>query len=150
MKAVIQRVSQSSVTINEQVAAQIQNGLLVLIGIEDADNQEDINWLTSKIANLRIFGDENDVMNLSLKDIDGEMIVVSQFTLHALTKKGNRPSYIKASKPEIAIPLYESFVKQMEIELGKKVQTGKFGADMKVSLVNDGPVTIIIDTKNKE
>ena len=150
MKAVIQRVSQSSVTINEQVVAQIQNGLLVLIGIEDADNQEDINWLTSKIANLRIFGDENEVMNLSLKDIDGEMIVVSQFTLHALTKKGNRPSYIKASKPEIAIPLYESFVNQMEIELGKKIQTGKFGADMKVSLVNDGPVTIIIDTKNKE
>lgn len=150
MKAVIQRVSQSSVTINEQVAAQIQNGLLVLIGIEDADNQEDINWLTSKIANLRIFGDENEVMNLSLKDIDGEMIVVSQFTLHALTKKGNRPSYIKASKPEIAIPLYESFVNQMEIELGKKIQTGQFGADMKVSLINDGPVTIIIDTKNKE
>jgi len=150
MKAVIQRVSQSSVTINEQVVAQIQNGLLVLIGIEDADNQEDINWLTSKIANLRIFEDENDVMNLSLKDIDGEMIVVSQFTLHALTKKGNRPSYIKASKPEVAIPLYEAFVKQMEIELGKKVQTGQFGADMKVSLVNDGPVTIIIDTKNKE
>lgn len=150
MKAVIQRVSRSSVTINEQVVAQIQNGLLVLIGVEDADNQEDINWLTSKIANLRIFGDENEVMNLSLKDIDGEMIVVSQFTLHALTKKGNRPSYIKASKPEIAIPLYESFVNQMEIELGKKVQTGQFGADMKVSLVNDGPVTIIIDTKNKE
>ena len=150
MKAVIQRVSQSSVTINEQVVAQIQNGLLVLIGIEDADNQEDINWLTSKIANLRIFGDENEVMNLSLKDIDGEMIVVSQFTLHALTKKGNRPSYIKASKPEIAIPLYESFVNQMEIELGKKIQTGQFGADMKVSLINDGPVTIIIDTKNKE
>jgi D-tyrosyl-tRNA(Tyr) deacylase len=150
MKAVIQRVSRSSVTINEQVVAQIQNGLLVLIGVEDADNQEDINWLTSKIANLRIFGDENEVMNLSLKDIDGEMIVVSQFTLHALTKKGNRPSYIKASKPEIAIPLYESFVNQMEIELGKKIQTGQFGADMKVSLVNDGPVTIIIDTKNKE
>ena len=150
MKAVIQRVSRSSVTINEQVVAQIQNGLLVLIGVEDADNQEDINWLTSKIANLRIFGDENEVMNLSLKDIDGEMIVVSQFTLHAFTKKGNRPSYIKASKPEIAIPLYESFVNQMEIELGKKIQTGQFGADMKVSLVNDGPVTIIIDTKNKE
>ena len=125
-------------------------GLLVLVGIEDADNQDDINWLKSKIANLRIFGDENEVMNLSLKDINGEMIVVSQFTLHAATKKGNRPSYIKASKPEIAIPLYESFVKQMEIELGKKVQTGQFGADMKVSLVNDGPVTIIIDTKNKE
>ena len=150
MKAVIQRVSQSSVTINEEIVAQIQQGLLVLVGIEDADIQEDINWLTSKIANLRIFEDENEVMNLSLKDIDGEMIVVSQFTLHALTKKGNRPSYIKASKPEIAIPLYESFVQQMEKELGKKVQTGQFGADMKVSLVNDGPVTIIIDTKNKE
>ena len=150
MKAVIQRVSQSSVTINNEIVAQIQQGLLVLVGIEDADNQEDINWLTSKIANLRIFADENEVMNMSLKDIDGEMIVVSQFTLHALTKKGNRPSYIKASKPEIAIPLYESFVQQMEIELGKKVQTGQFGADMKVSLINDGPVTIIIDTKNKE
>lgn len=150
MKAVIQRVSQSSVTINNSIVAQIQHGLLVLIGIEDADNQEDINWLTSKIANLRIFEDENEVMNLSLKDINGEMIVVSQFTLHAATKKGNRPSYIKASKPEIAIPLYESFVHQMEIELGKKIQTGQFGADMKVSLINDGPVTIIIDTKNKE
>ena len=150
MKAVIQRVSQSSVTINNEIVAQIQQGLLVLVGIEDTDNQEDINWLTSKIANLRIFADENEVMNMSLKDIDGEMIVVSQFTLHALTKKGNRPSYIKASKPEIAIPLYESFVQQIEIELGKKVQTGQFGADMKVSLVNDGPVTIIIDTKNKE
>lgn len=150
MKAVIQRVSSASVEINKNSVAKIDIGLLVLIGIEDADNQEDINWLTSKIANLRIFADENEVMNLSLKDIDGEMIVVSQFTLHALTKKGNRPSYIKASKPEIAIPLYESFVQQMEIELGKKVQTGQFGADMKVSLVNDGPVTIIIDTKNKE
>ena len=150
MKSVIQRVSESSVTINNEIVAQIQQGLLVLVGIEDADNQDDINWLTSKIANLRIFPDENEVMNLSLKDIDGEMIVVSQFTLHAATKKGNRPSYIKASKPEIAIPLYESFVKQMEIELGKKIQTGQFGADMKVSLVNDGPVTIIIDTKNKE
>ena len=150
MKAVIQRVSQSSVTIDAKIVAEIQKGLLVLVGIEDSDSQEDISWLTSKIANLRIFPDENEVMNLSLKDIDGEMIVVSQFTLHAATKKGNRPSYIKASKPEIAIPLYESFVKQMEIELGKKVQTGQFGADMKVSLVNDGPVTIIIDTKNKE
>ena len=150
MKAVIQRVSESSVTINSEIVAQIQQGLLVLVGIEDADNQEDINWLTSKIANLRIFEDESEIMNLSLKDIDGEMIVVSQFTLHALTKKGNRPSYIKASKPEIAIPLYESFVQQMEKELGKKVQTGQFGADMKVSLVNEGPVTIIIDTKNKE
>ena len=150
MKAVIQRVSHSSVSINNQIVAQIQSGLLVLIGVEDADNKDDVHWLTSKIVNLRIFPDENEVMNLSLKDIDGEMIIVSQFTLHALTKKGNRPSYIKASKPEIAIPLYESFVKQMEIELGKKIQTGQFGADMKVSLVNDGPVTIIIDTKNKE
>ena len=150
MKTVIQRVSQSSVIINNEIVSQIQQGLLVLVGIEDADNQEDINWLTSKIANLRIFEDDNEIMNLSLKDIDGEMIVVSQFTLHALTKKGNRPSYIKASKPEIAIPLYESFVQQMDIELGRKVQTGQFGADMKVSLVNDGPVTIIIDTKNKE
>ena len=150
MKAVIQRVSQASVSINNEIVAQIQKGLLVLIGIEDADKYEDIEWLTAKIANLRIFGDENNVMNLSLKDIDGEVIVVSQFTLHAATKKGNRPSYIKAAKPEIAIPLYESFVKHMETELGKKVQTGQFGADMKVSLNNDGPVTIIIDSKNKE
>lgn len=150
MKAVIQRVSEASVTIERKKVADIQKGLLVLIGIEDASTTEDIQWLTSKIANLRIFGDENGVMNLSVKDIDGEMIVVSQFTLHASTKKGNRPSYIKASKPDIAIPLYESFVKQMEIELGKKVQTGEFGADMKVALINDGPVTIIIDTKNKE
>ena len=150
MKAVIQRVTQSSVTIDAEIVAEIQKGLLVLVGIEDSDSQEDISWLTSKIANLRIFPDENEVMNLSLKDIDGEIIVVSQFTLHAATKKGNRPSYIKASKPEIAIPLYNSFVQQMEKELGKKVQTGQFGADMKVSLVNDGPVTIIIDTKNKE
>ena len=150
MKAVIQRVSQSSVTIDNQIVAQIQSGLLVLVGIEDADNQEDINWLTSKICNLRIFEDENQVMNRSLKDINGEMIIVSQFTLQASTKKGNRPSYIKASKPETAIPLYESFVKQMEVELGKKVQTGQFGADMKVALLNDGPVTLVIDTKNKE
>lgn len=150
MKVVIQRVSQASVKIDEKIVAEIQKGLLVLVGIEDADTAEDISWLTSKIANLRIFGDENEVMNLSLKDISGEMIVVSQFTLHALTKKGNRPSYIKASKPEIAIPLYENFVQQMEAELGRKVQTGEFGADMKVSLINDGPVTIIIDSKNKE
>jgi len=150
MKAVIQRVYQASVTINNEIVAEIAKGLLVLIGIEDADKQEDINWLTSKIVNLRIFEDENQVMNFSLKDIGGEMIIVSQFTLHAATKKGNRPSYIKAAKPEIAIPLYESFITQMELELGKKVQTGQFGADMKVSLVNDGPVTIIIDTKNKE
>ncbi|QBZ97554.1 D-aminoacyl-tRNA deacylase [Flavobacterium sangjuense] len=150
MKAVIQRVSSCSVTIENKVVADIQKGLLVLVGFEDEDNKEDINWLTAKIANLRIFGDENDVMNLSLKEVGGDMIVVSQFTLHASTKKGNRPSYLKASKPEIAIPLYESFVRQMETELGKKVQTGQFGADMKVALLNDGPVTIIIDTKNKD
>ncbi|WP_177732136.1 D-aminoacyl-tRNA deacylase [Flavobacterium inviolabile] len=150
MKAVIQRVSEASVTIDGKITAEIQKGLLVLIGIEDADGADDIQWLTSKIANLRIFGDENEVMNLSVKDVDGAMIVVSQFTLHAQTKKGNRPSYIKASKPDVAIPLYEGFVRQMETELGKKIQTGEFGADMKVRLLNDGPVTIIIDTKNKE
>ena len=150
MKAIIQRVSSCSVTIDNKVVAVIQKGLLVLVGFEDADNNEDLNWLTLKIANLRIFGDENEVMNLSLKEVGGDMIIVSQFTLHANTKKGNRPSYIKAAKPETAIPLYESFIKQMENELGKKVQTGKFGADMKVALLNDGPVTIIIDTKNKE
>jgi len=149
MKAVLQRVSSASVTISEKIVAQIDNGLLVLVGIEDADSQEDIHWLSQKIVNLRIFGDENEVMNLSVKDIQGDIIVVSQFTLHANTKKGNRPSYIKASKPEIAIPLYENFVQQMELELVKKIQTGKFGADMKVALVNDGPVTIIIDSKNK-
>jgi len=150
MKAVIQRVSHSSVTIENKIVAEIQKGLLILIGIEEADSTEDIEWLTSKIANLRIFGDENDVMNLSLKDTNGDIIIVSQFTLHALTKKGNRPSYIKAAKPEIAIPIYNNFITQMEQEIGKKVQTGQFGADMKVSLVNEGPVTIIIDTKNKE
>jgi D-aminoacyl-tRNA deacylase len=150
MKAVIQRVSQASVTIEGEVVANIQSGLLVLIGIEEADTQEDVVWLSSKIANLRIFGDENEVMNLSVKDINGEIIVVSQFTLHASTKKGNRPSYIKAAKPEIAIPLYQKFLQQIEIELGKQAQQGQFGADMKVSLVNDGPVTIIIDTKSKE
>ena len=150
MKAVIQRVSSASVTINDEVVANIQKGLLVLVGFEDTDDKEDINWLTAKIANLRIFGDENHVMNLSLKEVDGDMIIVSQFTLHASTKKGNRPSYLKASKSDIAIPLYESFIQQMETELGKKVQTGQFGADMKVELLNDGPVTIVIDTKNKE
>ena len=150
MKAVIQRVSHASVTIENNCVAQIQKGLLVLVGFEDADTQEDINWLTAKIGNLRIFEDANEVMNLSLKDCAGEIIVVSQFTLQASTKKGNRPSYIKAAKPDVAIPLYEAFVTQMETELGKKVQTGQFGADMKVALLNDGPVTIIIDTKNKE
>ncbi|WP_298394432.1 D-aminoacyl-tRNA deacylase [Flavobacterium sp.] len=150
MKAVIQRVSSASVAIEGKIVAEISAGLLILVGIEDADTKDDIDWLTSKIANLRIFSDENDVMNLSLKDVNGDVIVVSQFTLHALTKKGNRPSYIKASKPEIAIPLYESFVQQMKFEVGKNIQTGQFGADMKVALINDGPVTIIIDTKNKE
>lgn len=150
MKVVIQRVSSAAVTVDENIVAEIQKGLLVLVGIEDADTQEDIDWLSQKISNLRIFGDENEVMNLSVKDVNGEMIVVSQFTLHASTKKGNRPSYIKASKPDFAIPMYENFVQKMESELGKKVQTGIFGADMKVSLVNDGPVTILIDSKNKE
>ena len=150
MKVVIQRVSSASVTIDSKIVADIQKGLLVLVGIEDADGKEDIDWLCQKIVNLRIFGDENDVMNLSVKDIDGDIIVVSQFTLQALTKKGNRPSYIKASKPEIAIPLYEDFVNSLEIELGKKVQTGVFGADMKVALLNDGPVTIIMDSKNRK
>jgi len=149
LKVVIQRVSSASVTIEIEIVANIQRGLLVLVGIEDDDSQEDINWLSQKIINLRIFGDANEVMNLSVKDIQGEIIIVSQFTLHASTKKGNRPSYIKASKPETAIPLYEKFIQQMELELGKKIQTGKFGADMKVELVNDGPVTIIIDSKNK-
>lgn len=150
MKVVIQRVSQASVTIDSKIVAEIQKGLLVLVGIEDADTQEDILWLTSKIANLRIFEDENGMMNLSVKDINGDIIVVSQFTLQASTKKGNRPSYIKAAKPEIAIPLYEKFIAQLEQEIGKKLQTGKFGADMKVLLLNDGPVTIVMDTKNKE
>lgn len=149
MKAVIQRVSSASVTIESKIVADIQKGLLVLVGIEDADTQEDIDWLCQKTANLRIFGDENEVMNLSVKDIDGEIIVVSQFTLQASTKKGNRPSYIKASKPEIAIPMYEKFVQKLENEFGKKVQTGIFGADMKILLLNDGPVTIVIDSKAK-
>lgn len=150
MKTVIQRVSAAAVEINHKIIAEIQQGLLVLIGIEDADNQEDIDWLVTKIVNLRIFPDKNDVMNLSVKDIDGEIIVVSQFTLHASTKKGNRPSYIKASKPEIAIPIYKNFVQKLRFEFGKKIQTGVFGADMKVSLINDGPVTIVIDSKNRE
>ncbi|ESU21084.1 D-tyrosyl-tRNA deacylase [Flavobacterium enshiense DK69] len=150
MKAVIQRVSEASVTIEGKKVAEIGKGLLVLVGVEDTSNQEDIVWLSSKIINLRVFGDDNGVMNLSVKDVDGDVIVVSQFTLHASTKKGNRPSYIKASKPDYAVPVYEKFVAQMESDLGKKVQTGEFGADMKVALINDGPVTIIIDTKNKE
>lgn len=150
MKAVIQRVSQASVTISNEKVADIGLGLLILVGIEDADTQEDIDWLTAKISQLRIFNDENGVMNKSVQDVNGDVIVVSQFTLHASTKKGNRPSYLKASKPNVAIPLYENFVASMEKLIDKKVQTGQFGADMKVSLINDGPVTIIIDTKNKE
>jgi D-aminoacyl-tRNA deacylase len=150
MKIVVQRVSSASVTVNNQKTADIQKGLLVLVGIEDSDTQEDIDWLVGKIIKMRIFGDENDVMNCSVQDIDGDIIVVSQFTLHASTKKGNRPSYIKASKPEFAIPMYENFVQSLEKEFNKKIQTGIFGADMKVSLLNDGPVTILIDSKNRE
>ena len=150
MKIVLQRVSEASVTVENKKTADIQKGLLVLVGIEDADTQEDIDWLAGKIIKMRIFGDENDVMNCSVQDIDGNIIVVSQFTLHASTKKGNRPSYIKAAKPDFAIPMYENFVQAVEKEFGKKVQTGIFGADMKVSLLNDGPVTIVMDSKNRE
>jgi len=150
MKVIIQRVSKASVTINELKVASIKKGLLILLGIVNEDTQEDINWLVRKIVNLRIFNDEDGVMNHSLIDVDGNAIAVSQFTLHASTKKGNRPSYIKAAKPEIAIPLYQNFVKTLETALGKTVQTGQFGADMKVELLNDGPITITIDSKNKE
>lgn len=150
MKAVIQRVTSASVTIDGKIKSAIGNGLLVLIGIEDADNTEDIEWLSSKIVNLRIFDDENKVPNVPVKDTGGDILLVSQFTLHASTKKGNRPSYIKASKPGIAIPVYEKMILQLENDLGKKIFTGEFGADMKVQLLNDGPVTIIIDTKQKE
>lgn len=150
MRAVVQRVSRASVKVDNQVISEIGNGLLVLLGIEDEDNNEDIAWLSNKIVNLRIFNDKEDIMNRSVLDVEGNIIVVSQFTLHALTKKGNRPSYIKASKPEIAIPIYESFVRSIQQDLGKKVGTGVFGADMKVDLVNDGPVTILIDTKQRE
>lgn len=150
MKVVIQRVSKASVTVNTKKVANIDDGILVLLGIVDEDNQEDIKWLCNKIVNLRIFNDEHGVMNKSILDTTGDIIVVSQFTLHASTKKGNRPSYIKAAKPDVAIPLYKSFVKQVENTLGKKVETGEFGAEMKVELVNDGPVTIIIDSKNRE
>lgn len=150
MRAVIQRVSQASVTINNTIRSSIGNGLLVLVGIEDADTDEDITWLSHKIVNLRIFNDEQGVMNISVKEHGGDIILVSQFTLHAATKKGNRPSYIRASKPDIAIPLYEKMIAQLTADLGKPIGTGEFGADMKVSLLNDGPVTIIMDTKNKE
>ena len=150
MRVVVQRVSKASVTIEGNRGAQINAGLLVLLGIVNEDTQDDIKWLCNKIVNLRVFGDENGVMNKSLDAIGGDIIIVSQFTLHASTKKGNRPSYIKAAKPDVAIPLYKSFVLQLETLLGKPVQTGEFGADMKVELLNDGPVTIIIDSKNKE
>jgi D-tyrosyl-tRNA(Tyr) deacylase len=150
MRVVIQRVSRASVTIEGIAFSEIKHGLLVLIGIEDADTNEDIEWMSNKIVNLRIFDDENKVPNISVKDIDGDILLISQFTLHAATKKGNRPSYIKASKPDIAIPLYEKMILQLETDIGKKIFTGKFGADMKVALLNDGPVTIIIDSKQKE
>ncbi|MEP5612937.1 MAG: D-aminoacyl-tRNA deacylase [Cyclobacteriaceae bacterium] len=150
MVAVIQRVTSASVSIAGSVKSQISKGLLVLLGIEDADDQSDIDWLTRKIANLRIFADEQDVMNNSLLDCNGEVLVVSQFTLQASTKKGNRPSYIKAAKPDIAIPLYESFVETIQKEVTTEIRTGEFGADMQISLINDGPVTIVIDTKNKQ
>ena len=150
MKAVLQRVLSASVIVRGENVAEIKAGLLILVGIEDADNTEDINWLSNKIVNLRIFDDEHKVPNLSVKDIAGDIIVVSQFTLHASTKKGNRPSYIKASKGNIALPLFEKLIFKIENDLDKKIQTGKFGEDMKVALVNDGPLTLIIDTKNKE
>ena len=150
MRTVIQRVQHCSVTIDGQLKSNIGNGMLVLVGIEDRDTQEDIEWLCKKIANLRIFDDENGVMNRSVIESGGEVMVVSQFTLHASTKKGNRPSYIKASKPEFAIPMYESFCAEMGLQIGKPVSTGEFGADMKIELLNDGPVTILIDSQNKE
>ena len=150
MRVVIQKVTQASVSIENQIVASIDKGLLVLVGIEDGDTNADIAWLSSKIVNLRVFDDENGVMNLSVKEVEGEVLIVSQFTLHASTKKGNRPSYIKAARPEVAIPIYEAFIKQVETLLGKRVPTGQFGAMMQVSLCNDGPVTILIDTKNKE
>jgi D-aminoacyl-tRNA deacylase len=150
MRAVIQRVSESSVKINNQITGKISQGLLVLLGIEESDSYEDIEWLSGKIIRLRIFNDTNGIMNLSVKEINGEILVISQFTLHASTKKGNRPSYIKAAKPDIAIPLYNQFLNKLTIDFGGPVQTGVFGAMMKVSLINDGPVTIIIDSKQKE
>ena len=150
MRAVIQRVTRASVKVEGEMVGEIGNGLLVLLGIEDADTKEDMEWLSGKIINLRIFNDQDGVMNVSLKDIGGELLLVSQFTLHASTKKGNRPSYIKASKPDIAEPMYQQMIKQVEKDLEKKIACGIFGADMKVELLNDGPVTIIIDTQNKE
>ena len=150
MRAVIQRVLKASVTIDGRVYSQIKNGLLVLLGIEDADTEEDIRWLSNKIVQLRVFDDEAGVPNIPVKNMGGEILLVSQFTLHASTKKGNRPSYIRASKPEIAIPMYEKMIAQLERELGKKIATGIFGADMKVGLINDGPITIVMDSRNRE
>jgi D-tyrosyl-tRNA(Tyr) deacylase len=150
MRVVLQRVSKASVTINGALTSSINKGLLIFLGIEDADTLDDIEWLSNKIINLRIFDDENKVPNISVKEIEGDILLVSQFTLHAATKKGNRPSYIKASKPVIAIPIYIKMIEQLQHDLGKKVFTGEFGADMKVELLNDGPVTIFIDSKNKE
>lgn len=150
MRAVVQRVSHASVAVGGEITGEIKIGLLILLGIEDADNEEDIKWLSAKIVNLRIFNDEEGVMNKSVIDVGGDLLLVSQFTLHASTKKGNRPSYIRASKPDVAIPLYEKMLDQLQSDRGRPVAAGIFGADMKVSLLNDGPVTIIIDTKNKE
>jgi D-tyrosyl-tRNA(Tyr) deacylase len=150
MRVVIQRVREASVQVNNEIVGAINNGLMILLGIEDADTLEDIEWLSNKIINLRIFNDEQEVMNKSLLDIGGDILLISQFTLHASTKKGNRPSYIKASKPDFAIPMYEKMIAQLEQLLTKKIQTGVFGADMKVKLLNDGPVTIVIDSKNRE
>ncbi len=150
MKVVIQRVQSASVTIDNVVHATIDKGLMILLGIEDQDNEEDVQWLSQKITQLRVFNDADGVMNLSVKEVAGDILLVSQFTLHASTKKGNRPSYIKASKPPVAVPLYEQMIARLQNDLGKTIQTGVFGADMQVQLINDGPVTIIIDTKNKE
>ncbi len=150
MRTVVQRVRHASVTIDEQCVASIGQGMLLLVGFEDADEPNDLEWMAQKVANLRIFDDADGVMNRSVKDVDGELLVVSQFTLYASVKKGNRPSYIRASKPDVAIPLYESFCETMSLQVGREVKTGIFGADMKVSLLNDGPVTIVIDTKHKE
>jgi D-tyrosyl-tRNA(Tyr) deacylase len=150
MRIVIQKVAEASVKVDGKIVGAIEGGLLVLLGIEDTDGLEDIQWLSNKIVQIRLFNDANGVMNLGIKEVAGDILLISQFTLHASTKKGNRPSYIKASKPEMAIPLYELMIKQLETDLGKKIQTGIFGADMKVALLNDGPVTICIDSKNRE
>lgn len=150
MRIVIQRVSEASVTVDNRITGSIGTGLLVLLGIEDADNDDDLTWLSNKISNLRIFNDKEGIMNLGIKDVNGDILLVSQFTLYANTKKGNRPSYSKASKPDLAIPLYQKMIRQLEADMGRQVQTGIFGADMKVYLLNDGPVTIIIDSKNRE